>query len=160
KASRADVTPRRGLKLQRDHLTFSTYFTVSLWGWFVMSIGPAVPRITEDFGISKGVGGLHGTAIAVGAVSVGLVSRRLVLNFGRRSIMLAGALLMSAGAVLLVAGPNVLVTLTAVMVVAVGGNLIMNVGQFTLTIHHGLHGPAAITEANAGSAIIGFFGPL
>src|SRR5699024_2966270 len=70
------VRPQRGNKLTRDRLTLTIYFTIGLWGWFVMSIGPMVPIITERFGVSKGVGGLHGTAIALGAVSVGLVSHR------------------------------------------------------------------------------------
>ena len=147
-------------KLERDRLTLSTYFAVSLWGWFIMSIGPTVPLITKQFNISKGVGGLHGTAIAVGAVSVGLVSQRLVLNFGRRPVMLAGSVLMVFGTFLLVTGPNVIVTLSAVVVVGIGGNLIINVAQPALSVHHGLHGPAAVTEANAGSALVGIFGPL
>lgn len=147
-------------KLQRDRLTLSTYFAVSLWGWFVMSIGPTVPLITKQFGISKGVGGLHGTAIAVGAVSVGLVSHRLVLNFGRRPVMLAGSALMILGTFLLVSGPNVAFTLAGVTVIGIGGNLIINVAQPALSVHHGLRGPAAVTEANAGSALVGIFGPL
>src|SRR5690625_5074989 len=119
-----------------------------------MSIGPTVPLITKQFNISKGVGGLHGTAIAVGAVSVGLVSQRLVLNVVRRPVMLAGSVLMVFGTFLLVTGPNVIVTLSAVVVVGIGGNLIINVAQPALSVHHGLHGPAAVTEANAGSALV------
>src|SRR5690625_5855154 len=45
-------------------------------------------------------------------------------------------------------------------VIGIGGNLIINVAQPALSVHHGLHGPAAVTEANAGSAIVGIFGPL
>ncbi len=154
------VRPQRGNKLTRDRLTLTTYFQVALWGWFVMSIGPTVPLITKQFNISKGIGGLHGTAIAVGAVSVGLVSHRLVLNFGRRPIMLAGSVLMVGGTFLLITGPHVAVTLAGVTVIGIGGNLIINVAQPALSVHHGLHGPAAVTEANAGSAIVGIFGPL
>lgn len=144
----------------RDRLTFATYAMVSLWGWFVMAIGPTVPLLTREFGISKGVGGLHGTALAMGAVGVGLISSRLVRNYGRRLIMLAGSVLMIVGTALLVAVPHVSVTLSAVLVVGIGGNLIMNVAQPALSVHHDVHGPAAVTEANASSALVGVFGPL
>jgi len=154
------VRPQRGNKLTRDRLTLTIYFTIGLWGWFVMSIGPMVPIITERFGVSKGVGGLHGTAIALAAVSVGLVSHRLVRYLGRRPIMLIGTSLVTFGALLLAGGPSVTFTLIGAMVIAIGGNLIVNVAQPALSVHHGLHGPAVVTEANAVSALVGIFGPL
>jgi len=147
-------------KFKRDRRTLSTYFMVMLWGWFVTSIGPTVPLITKQFNVSKGVGGLHGTAIATGAVAVGFVSHRLVLNFGRRPIMLVGTVLMVLGTFVLVSGPNVIVTLSAVVVIGIGGNLILNVAQPALSVEHGINGPAAVTEANAGSALLGIFAPL
>lgn len=146
--------------MQRDRLTLTIYFSIGLWGWFVMSIGPMVPLITKQFGVSKGVGGLHGTAIAVGAVAVGLVSHRLVQHLGRRPIMLIGTCLMTAGALLLAGGPNVYATLAGAMVIAVGGNLIVNVAQPALSVQHGINGAAVVTEANAVAALTGIFGPL
>src|SRR5690625_5074987 len=104
---------------------------VMLWGWFVTSIGLTVPLITKQFNVSKGVGGLHGTAIATGAVAVGFVSHRLVLNFGRRPIMLVGTVLMVLGTFVLVSGPNVIVTLSAVVAIGIGGNLILKDGTST-----------------------------
>lgn len=160
KSSGPEITAGHGNRFIRDRLTISTYASIGLWGWFVTSVGPTVPLITKQFGISKGVGGLHGTAIAVGAISVGLVSHRLVLNFGRRPIMLAGAVLMVLGTFLLVTGQHVAVTLAGVAVIGIGGNLIVNVAQPALSIHHGLNGPAAVTEANAVSALTGILGPL
>jgi len=147
-------------RLHRDRMTLTIYFSIGFWGWFIMSIGPMVPLITKEFGVSKGVGGLHGTAIAVGAVAVGLVSHRLVQYLGRRPIMLIGTCLMTAGALMLAAGPNVVVTLAGAMIIATGGNLIVNVAQPALSVQHKLHGPAAVTEANAVSAVAGIFGPL
>src|SRR5699024_3434178 len=95
-----------------------------------------------------------------GAVSVGLISHRLVRHLGRRTIMLIGTSLVTFGALLLAGGPNVASTLVGAMVIAIGGNLIVNVAQPALSVHHGLRGPAVVTEANAVSALVGIFGPL
>src|SRR5690625_7484504 len=87
-------------RLHRDRMTLTIYFSIGFWGWFIMSIGPMVPLITKEFGDSKGVGGLYGTAIAGGAVAVGLNSHRLVLYLVWRPRMLIGTLPVTACALL------------------------------------------------------------
>lgn len=147
-------------KLVRDRVTIATYLMAMLWGWFVMSIGPATSRITEQFDVSRGVGGLHGTGIAVGIIAAGFISPHLVRHFGRRALMLAGSITMAIGVIALISVPSIFVTIPAVTIVGVGGTVIMNVAQPALQVHHGAGGPSAVIEANAGSAIIGIFGPL
>src|SRR5690625_7411463 len=82
-----------------------------LWGWFVMSIGPATSRITEQFDVSRGVGGLHGTGIAVGIIAAGFISPHLVRHFGRRALMLAGSITMAIGVIALFSVTSIFVTI-------------------------------------------------
>lgn len=156
----ADVANQAAPRLQRDHLTYGVYVQMMMWGWFLLAFGPSVPLITEQFGVSKGVGGLHGTAMALGAVLIGLTLSRLVQRFGRKLLMAAGAATVIAGVVLLTLGGHIAATLLGALIVAIGGNLMVNTAQPALSLHHGPAGTAAVTEANAACSVIGLLGPL
>ena len=54
-------------RVRRDQLTLTLYGTFVMWGWFLYSFSPSVSLLTEDLGMSRAQGGLHGTALAVGA---------------------------------------------------------------------------------------------
>lgn len=145
---------------RRDRLTFVLYASFMTWGWYLYGFSPAVPLIAEEQGISRGLAGLHGTAMACGTIATGLVSSRIATRFGRRAQSLAGSFFIVVGITLLLSGSTLAVTLPAVFLAAVGGNLTMSSAQPALTVHHGPAGPAAVTEANAMGAAFGLLAPL
>ena len=161
-AQRPTVTtaPAPTPRLRRDHLTVALYASFVTWGWFLYAFSPAVPLIARELGISNGLAGLHGTAIAVGAVATGLTSARFAARYGRWAQTLLGGALLTLGALGILVGPSLAVTLPACFVVAIGGNLTISAAQPALTVHHGVAGPAAVTEANGMGAGFGLFAPL
>ena len=75
-----------GLKLVRDQLTRAAYSYFALWGWFLYSFGPIVPLLRTEQGTTRAVAGLHGTALAGGALLSASVSVPLVRRYGRRAV--------------------------------------------------------------------------
>ncbi len=146
--------------LRRDRYTITTYGTFAVWGWFLYSFSPSVPLLAEDLGVSKAAGGLHGTAMALGAISAALFTPRLVAAIGRRNAITSGLLLVAAGVAGLVAGPVLAATLGSMFVLAVGGNVAVSASQVGISDHHGPSAPAAITEANGVGSGVGLFAPL
>ena len=147
-------------RLVRDRPTVTLYAGFITWGWFLYGFSPAVPLIAEEFGVSRSLASLHGTAMAAGAVVTGLISAAVAARYGRRLQAVAGAGLVALGAAGIIAGPGLAVTLPASLVAGIGGNLMLAAAQPALSVHHGGAGPAAVTEANAMGAAVGVFAPL
>jgi hypothetical protein len=84
------ATPTRTGHFRRDRLTVSLYSAFVVWGWFLYAFTPAVPLIAVEQGVSLGVAGLHGTAMAVGAVLSGLTSPLITLRHGRWALHALG----------------------------------------------------------------------
>ena len=111
-------------------------------------------------GWSRTLAGLHGTALAVGAVISGLAQARVVARWGRRRTLWGGSAGVAAGAVLFCAGSTSPVTLAGALVAGASGGLLLNAVMAALAEHQGPAGPAAITETNALAAGIGVVAPL
>lgn len=154
----AGIAPPR--RLVRDRPTITLYAMFVTWGWYLYAFAPAVPLIAAEQGVSRALAGLHGTAMACGTVLSGSVSSRIAVRWGRRLQSMAGATLLSVAVVLLLVGPGLPATLAASFVAAIGGNLMVSAALPALAVHHGLAGPAAVTEANAMGASFGLLAPL
>ena len=154
------TVPPLATMLVRDRLTLTLYGFFVTWGWFLYGFGPAVPLIASEQGITRAQAGLHGTAMAVGTVASAFLAPMLAIRFGRRATALAGGGVVVLGVALLMLGTTLPITLTAALVAAVGGNLMLSAAQPALSVHHGPAGPAALTEANAAGATVGLLAPL
>lgn len=147
-------------RLHRDRFTLTLYGPFIVWGWFLYAFSPAVPLLAADLGISNAQAGLHGTAMAVGAVIAAATTPRAVRRFGRRPVVVTACVVIAAGVALLTTGWALPVTLSAVVVIAVGGNMLISGSLATLADHHGPTSSAALTEANGWGSGIGLVGPL
>ncbi len=144
----------------RDRLTLTLYAPFITWGWYLYCFSPAVPLIADEQGISRGLAGLHGTAMACGTILSGLVSSQVAQRFGRRAMSLTGSAFLLTGIALLLSGSSLPETLASCFVIAIGGNLTISAAQPALSLHHGPAGAAAVTEANAMGAAVGLLAPL
>lgn len=144
----------------RDRITVAFYGTFVVWGWFLYSFNPSVPLLADDLGVSDAQAGLHGTAMAVGAVLAAFVTPRLVLGTGRRPSLMASVSLIAVGVVALVLAPTLAWSLAAIFVVSVGGNVAITAMQPGLVLRHGRASSAALTEGNGVGSSIGLVGPL
>ncbi|WP_028048081.1 sugar MFS transporter [Cellulomonas sp. URHD0024] len=145
---------------RRDRITVAFYGVFAVWGWLLYSFNPSVPLLADDLGISDAQAGLHGTAMAVGAILAAFVTPRLVRGRGRRTAVVASVALIALGVVALVLAPTLAWSLTAIFVVSVGGNAALTATQPGLALRHGRASSAALTEANGVGSSIGLVGPL
>lgn len=148
------------MTLQRDRLTWSIYSYLALWGWFLYSFGPSVPLIRDEQGTSRAVAGLHGTALAVGALLAAALTVPVTRRVGRRGTLMLGTSIVVVGVALLVAGRWTPWTIAASAVVGTGGSLALNTTSAVLSVHHHEAGPAAISEANGVGAGVGVLAPV
>lgn len=147
-------------RLHRDRLTKFTYGQLGLYGFFLYGFGPCVVLLREQEDYTRAVAGLHGTALAVGALVSALVAAPLVRTLGRPRVITHGLLLLAVGAVLFASGGGLAATLAGAFLASFGGSFAVITSAAVLTDHHGGAGAAAVTEANAVAAGIGAFAPL
>jgi MFS family permease len=146
--------------LVRDRTTWLMYAQLGVWAYFLYGFGPVVPLLRDEQHTSRTIAGLHGTAFAVGGVVGGALLPWLVRRIGRPAVIWSGM----AGVALSVLGLSqaraLLATLACAVVAAVGGSSAVNGIIAALSDHHGLAGPASISEANALAAAAGLVAPL
>ncbi|AEE45859.1 MFS transporter [Cellulomonas fimi] len=147
-------------RLQRDRFTVALYGCFVVWGWLLYSFNPSVPLLADDLGITGAQAGLHGTAMAAGAILTAFLTPRSVRARGRRWSLLAACAVVVAGTVLLLTASVLAVSLVGMFVLAIGGNLAISSAQPGLAQHHGPAASAAVTEANGVGSGVGLLGPL
>lgn len=148
--------------LHRDRVTTTGYAMLGTWGWVIFCIGPVLPLLGQEMGLSNTLVGLHATGIALGGVAASTFTVPLLQRVRRDGAMVVGCLLLVLGAFMLVGGPmfdrwGLAVTLTATVV---GGNLLIAGVTAALAGHHGPSSAAAVSEANGLASGVGLLAPL
>jgi predicted MFS family arabinose efflux permease len=156
------VSEREGSQreLVRTRLTWLTYAQLGVFGYFLYGFGPSVPLQRDDLHVSSAVGGLHGTALAVGSTIAGLTFAALAARIGRAGTLRVGLLGLTAGVLVYCLVPVLPATLTGALICGVFGTYVVTGTVVVLSTEHGTAGPAAISEANAGAAAAGLVAPL
>ena len=147
-------------RLDRDRLTWLTYAQLGTYGYFLYGFGPSVSLLRDEHGFSRSIAGLHGTALAVGALVSALVVAPLVRRRGRAAVIWGGLGLLAAGIVAYVAAPGPPLTLAGALLGSFGGSFAITLSAAVLSDRHGEQGPSAVTEANAVAAAVGLLAPL
>ena len=148
------------IRLVRDRLTWLLYLSLGVYGYWLYGFNPSIPLRGEELGLSRTVTGLHGTALALGALLAGALLPVLARRVGRRVCLWAGLAGTCAGLLAYTAGTSVWVTLLATLFAGTCGSLLVNTVTGSLGDHHGPAGPAAVSEANAMAAGFGLLSPL
>ena len=147
-------------QLVRDRRTWLTYSQLGVYGYFLYGFGPALTVLRDDEGFSRTIAGLHGTALAVGALLSALCVAPLATRFGRTAMIWAGLVLTCTGIVVLTSFTAVPLTLFGALLCSFGGSFVVTCTSTVLSALHNETGPAAITEANAVAASVGAGAPL
>src|SRR4249919_1154213 len=124
--------------------------------WFAYlqaSPGLVVPHLRDELGLSYLVGGLHVAAFSAGAMLAGTTSSWLERLLGRNRLLWSGAATLGAGAIALTAGHTVEQTITAALLMGIGGGVVLATVQATLADHHGPLRTVGLTEANVAASV-------
>lgn len=144
-----------------DRPTLVSYASLATWSWMVYAFGASLALLRDDQGTAAWLGGLHGTALALGGVIGALVTPRLNHRFGRGRTARFGAI----GAavcmtIYLLPGMPVGGTLTAILVTCFFGNIIVVVVNSFIASHQGAASAPAFTESLSLAALMGLLAPL
>ncbi len=137
----------------RDSLTRVGYVMIAWFAYLQASPGLVVPHLRDELGLSYLVGGLHVAAFSAGAMLAGAGSSWLERALGRNRLLWSGAAVLSAGAIALTAGHTVEQTITATLLMGIGGGVVLATAQATLADHHGPLRTVALTEANVAASV-------
>lgn len=132
------------------------YGHLAVYGFFLFSFGPAQPLLRDEQGTSRTVAGLHGTALALGAIIAGLANTRLAHRFGPERASWIGMSIAAAGIIDLIALRALPFTLLGALVTGVGGSIAIN--SSTSVFHEHLprmQAEKALTEGNSAAALFG-----
>jgi predicted MFS family arabinose efflux permease len=139
-------------EFQRDRMTWVAYAMLAWFAYLQASPGLVVPHLRDELHMSYSSGGLHVAAFAAGSLVAGFVAARAEHGAGRKALFWLSALAMAAGTILLAAGRTELVTLTAMLVMGIGGGLLLITIQALLADRHGPRRTIALTEANVAAS--------
>lgn len=153
-------TTSASASLIRDRLTWTVYLQLAIYGYFLYAFTPSVNLLRDDEHISRAISGLHGTGLAVGAITAGIVAPRLSARIGRMRSIWLSLLVLCLGIGIFVSCNVVAVTIAGAIVAGFGGTIVVNLSAAVLTSHHGAKGGTAVTQANGFGSGIGIFAPL
>ncbi|MBG0826483.1 MFS transporter [Planomonospora sp. ID67723] len=148
------------VRLTRDRATWLIYLQLAAFATYLYGLSAALPLLRIDQGVTQAVAGLHGTAMAAGAVLTGLALPWLTRRIGRRAVTWTGLAGMNAGVLLVAAGEALPVTLLGYGIASGMASITLYAGMAALSDHHGPAGAAAISEANAVGVTIGIAVPF
>jgi MFS family permease len=147
-------------RLRRDRLTVVLYTHLCVFSFSMYGFSPSIPLLAHDRNLAATVASLHGTALAVGAITAGWATARATVHWDRTRVQSASLLLLGGAVAAYCASPWLWGTLLAALAIGVAGNAIVNITAAVLSDHHGPAAPAAISEANGIGAGIGMLAPL
>lgn len=142
----------------RDRMTWLAYLMLSFYAYLQSSLGPAMPFLGAELGLSYTVRALHLSAFALGMIIAGLTADRAAARFGRQVLFWGGSAGMALGALLLTAAHTPLLTISGALMMGVIGSYTLIMVQAVLADWHGANRALALTESNViasvGSALV------
>lgn len=144
----ASKTRHPAAAFDRDRATWLGYLLVGYYGFLQAVIGPLLPSLRAELGLTYAVAGLHVSAFALGLVLVGIAGHAVTRRVGRRAGIWGGAAGMAPGAVLVAVSPSPIGTIGGALLMGTLGSLSLVATQAGLADRHGVGFPVAMTEAN------------
>jgi MFS family permease len=133
---------------RRDELTWLAFGMLGFYNYLLSGLGPLMPSLREELGLSYTIASLHFSAFAVGMILAGLVGDRAVRRYGRTKVFWAGAAGLVAGAVALTLFHSPILTVGSVLFMGGVGSLVLVLIPAILADRHGKNRAIAIVEAN------------
>lgn len=143
-----------------DRATRAALTDLSTYCWLLYAIGPITLLLRLEQGWSRSIAGAHATAMALGFIAAGLMTRRLPASlavFATRRLCLFAIALSCVG---LAAAQDPYLSLTSAALSGTAGALLVNLLNPQLVWHHGVRSAAALATVNAAGATIGVLAPL
>src|SRR5215211_6363851 len=110
---------------RRDELTWLAFGMLGFYNYLLSALGPLMPSLREELGLSYTIASLHFSAFAVGMILAGLVGDRGVRRYGRWTVFWSGATGLVAGAAALTIFHTPVLTVGSVLLMGGVGSLVL-----------------------------------
>jgi MFS family permease len=144
----------------RVRFTWLAYLMLAYYAYLQAALGPLMPFLRAERGLSYTVGGLHFSALALGMILAGLTADRIVDRSGRYVVFWTGGVGMAAGALWLILGRTPVLTIGAALLMGFMGSLLLVMIQAALSDQHGEQRAIAFTESNVAASASAMLAPL
>jgi MFS family permease len=119
-----------------------------------------MPFLRSELNLSYTVGGLHLSALASGAVLVGLFGVQISRRWSRGVRFWGGGALVALGSLSLALARHPLLTIASALLFGCGGSLLLVTTQAMLSDRHGARRSIALTESNIAASVVAVIAPL
>lgn len=144
----------------RDRFTWLAYLMLAYYAYMQSALGPLMPFLAGELGMSYTVRGLHVSAFALGMIIAGVSADRVAARFGRARIFWISGGGMALAGLALIAVYTPVLTIAASFGMGVIGSYLLIIIQASLSDHHGDNRGIALTEANVCASISSMMAPL
>ncbi|MFT4041085.1 MAG: MFS transporter [Thermomicrobiales bacterium] len=144
----------------RDQRTWAAYLLLGLFAYMETAVGPVMPFLRAELGLSYAVASLHFSAFAIGAIISGLLGERVVRRIGRPAALWGGMAGMCGGLLLIGLSPVVAGTILGAFCMGLLGTLSLMANQAVLADIHGAQRTIALTESNVAATACAVLAPL
>jgi MFS family permease len=143
-----DRAPARA-GITRGAVTWYAYLLLGYFTYFNTSQGNIIPFLQAELALSYGAVSLHASATACGLLVIGLTGDRIITRFGRRAMLIFGALASAVALTCLAFAPSVYATVASCFFMGLTGAFIPAIISALLSDLYGDRRDIALTEANA-----------
>jgi len=144
----------------RNRFTWLAYLMTAYFAYLQAALGPLMPFLRAELGMSYIVGGLHFSAFALGMILAGLVSDRTTQIWGRSVNFWTGAVGMSLGALALAFSRQASLTIASTLLLGLLGSILQITIQAALSDQYQVQRTVALTEANIAASVGASLVPL
>lgn len=155
-----ESTLTRNTLFERDRFTWLAYWMLAYYAYLQASLGPLMPFLRAELGLSYTVAGLHLSAFALGMVFAGLTGDQVAHRFGRYTVFWVGAAGMAVGAIGLALSSAILLTIASILVMGWLGSFVLVMIQAMLSDRHQEKRTIALTESNVMASVFAALAPL
>ncbi len=132
----------------RDSTTWLAYLTVAYLLFIESALGPIMPSLRAQMGMSYTLASLHFSAPAFGGMMTGWIGDKIARRIGRRRTFWVGVIGITCGGGLLVGGRWIPMTIGGALLIGGFGALISIVMQAYLADEYVNHRPKVMSEFN------------
>lgn len=147
-------------RLQRTGFVWTIYLLLGLFSFAISMIGPMVPYLQDETGMSYTLAGLHQSSFALGMIVMGLFGGRLVSRNSIQKSLWGGMVLMVTGLGVMVFVKGPIFSLSGVFIMSLGGTLSLSAIQTCFAIEPRTVRRQFILEANVVASIMAMLVPL
>lgn len=146
--------------ITRDAFTWLMYLMLGYYSYLLNGLGPIMPFLRAELGMSYTVNSLHFSAFAGGMLIAGLSGDRLARRYGRRRTFWAGAFGMSGGVLFLLLGTHSVFTIIGTFLMGTIGSLLLVMIPASLSDRYGSQRAVALSESNVIGSLCAGIAPI